>query len=113
MLIVTDIIYFLIIVYAVKLMISTWEKISPKHYYLAFPTFVYIVSTLSGMFSGATKDIEMPSIAFMYFYALRNLYTYSLLFGFWPLERMQAQASNPIQTEVAGEGVGESQRLIR
>ena len=54
----TDIIYFLIIVYGAYLIMSTWADINTRFYYLSFPTFLYIVSTLVAMFSGVTKSIE-------------------------------------------------------
>lgn len=109
MLITTDIIYFLIIVYGVYLIVSTWQEISPRHYYLSFPTLLYILSTLVAMFSGVTKSLQPSSLAFLYYFGLRNLYVYVLVFGYWPTESTGRYASNPIQTEVPGE----SQRLIR
>jgi len=90
LIVVTQVIFFLIIVWTVYLVVSSWVEITNRRQLglrfalLGFPTVLLVMSEVVGMFGGVLNNSKPSSLAFAYFFFLRNAYVYAIIAGFWP-----------------------------
>eukprot|EP01126_Amoeba_proteus_P052032 TRINITY_DN6256_c0_g1_i27.p1 TRINITY_DN6256_c0_g1~~TRINITY_DN6256_c0_g1_i27.p1 ORF type:complete len:354 (-),score=46.96 TRINITY_DN6256_c0_g1_i27:31-1092(-) len=68
-----------------------------RFYFFTIPTLITIMSVLVGLFAGTLGPFGRDTPSFVYFISLYNIYTYILIWGFWPIDSGIKVLGNPTE----------------
>eukprot|EP01126_Amoeba_proteus_P060855 TRINITY_DN80_c0_g4_i2.p1 TRINITY_DN80_c0_g4~~TRINITY_DN80_c0_g4_i2.p1 ORF type:complete len:232 (-),score=45.86 TRINITY_DN80_c0_g4_i2:33-728(-) len=83
-----------------------------KFYFFSIPTTFGMVSVVFGIFFGTIGPIGRNTPSFVYFFTFYNLYTYLLVWGYWPVNNNQILGGkNPSEATKIFEGSEEFDQI--